>query len=151
MHSYLAVNINNSANTILGRKTAASADGRMAYTSMANGNAATPGMDQNGITSYLNSITKPEYCIHAGYVQNLKLTPDLFKNHFDKIKALIRAYFKLGGTQLMINVMRNIDLLRAMDHPEKFQNLIVRVGGFSARFIDLDRDVQLEILNRTIY
>ncbi|NIO87791.1 MAG: hypothetical protein GTN68_45375 [Candidatus Aminicenantes bacterium] len=151
LHSYLAVNINNSANTILGRKTAASADGRMAYTSMANGNAATPGMDQNGITSYLNSITKPEYCIHAGYVQNLKLTPDLFKNHFDKIKALIRAYFKLGGTQLMINVMRNIDLLRAMDHPEKFQNLIVRVGGFSARFIDLDRDVQLEILNRTIY
>jgi pyruvate-formate lyase len=151
LHSYLVVNINNSANTILGRKTAASADGRMAYTSMANGNAATPGMDQGGITSYLNSITKPEPGIHAGYVQNLKLTPDLFRNHFDKVKALLKAYFKMGGTQLMINVVNNADLIRAMDRPEEFSNLIVRVGGFSARFIDLDRDVQFEILNRTVY
>lgn len=151
LHSYLVVNINNSANTILGRKTAASADGRMAFTSMANGNAATPGMDQSGITSVLNSITKPDPGIHAGYVQNLKLTPDLFKNHFDKVKALLKAYFKMGGTQLMINVINNTDLLRAMEHPDEFQNLIVRVGGFSARFIDLDRDVQLEILNRTGY
>ena len=151
LHSYLVVNINNSANTILGRKTAASADGRMAYTSMANGNAATPGMDQSGITSYLNSITKPDSRIHAGYVQNLKLTPDLFKNHFDKVKALLKAYFKMGGTQLMVNVVNNADLLRAIEHPDEFQNLIVRVGGFSARFIDLDRDVQLEILNRTVY
>lgn len=151
LHSYLVVNINNSANTILGRKTAASADGRLAFTSMANGNAATPGMDQNGITAYLNSIAKPQPDIHAGYVQNLKFIPDLFKDHFDKVTALIDAYFKMGGTQLMINVVNNADLKRAMDHPEEFPNLIVRVGGFSARFIDLDRDVQLEILSRTGY
>ena len=151
LHSYLVVNINNSANTILGRKTAASADGRLAFTSMANGNAATPGMDKNGITAYLNSIAKPQPDIHAGYVQNLKFMPDLFKDHFDKVTALIDAYFKMGGTQLMINVVNNADLKRAMEHPEEFPNLIVRVGGFSARFIDLDRDVQLEILNRTVY
>ena len=151
LHSYLVVNINNSANTILGRKTAASVDGRMAYTSMANGNAATPGMDKNGITAYLNSIAKPKPSIHAGYVQNLKLTPDLFRNHFDKVKALLTAYFKIGGTQLMVNVVNNADLLHAMEHPDEFPNLIVRVGGFSARFIDLDQDVQLEILSRTGY
>ena len=84
-------------------------------------------------------------------VQNLKLTPDLFRNHFDKVKALLTAYFKMGGTQLMINVVNNDDLLRAMDSPEEFPNLIVRVGGFSARYIDLDRDVQFEILSRTGY
>lgn len=151
LHSYMVVNINNSANTILGRKTAASADGRLAFTSMANGNAATPGMDQNGITAYLNSIAKPQPDIHAGYVQNLKFMPDLFNDHFDTTQALIASYFKMGGTQVMINVVNNADLKRAMDHPEEFPNLIVRVGGFSARFIDLDRDVQLEILSRTGY
>ncbi len=151
LHSYLVVNINNSANTILGRKTAASADGRLAFTSMANGNAATPGMDRSGITAYLNSIARPEPNIHAGYVQNLKFTPDLFKNNFDKVKSLLKAYFAMGGTQAMINVVNNADLQRAMEHPEEYPNLIVRVGGFSARFIDLDRDVQLEILSRTVY
>ncbi|MDZ7377646.1 MAG: hypothetical protein ONB13_13645, partial [candidate division KSB1 bacterium] len=151
LHSYLVVNINNSANTILGRKTAASADGRLAFTSMANGNAATPGMDKSGITAYLNSISRPAADIHAGYVQNLKFMPDVFKLHVDKAKALIASYFKMGGTQLMINVVNNADLQRAMEHPEEFPNLIVRVGGFSARFIDLDRDVQLEILSRTGY
>lgn len=151
LHSYLVVNINNSANTILGRKTAASADGRLAFTSMANGNAATPGMDKSGITAYLNSIARPEAELHAGYVQNLKFMPELFNDHFDKARALIKSYFKMGGTQLMINVVNNADLRRAMEHPEEFPNLIVRVGGFSARFIDLDRDVQLEILSRTGY
>ncbi len=151
LHSYLVVNINNSANTILGRKTAASADGRLAFTSMANGNAATPGMDRSGITAYLNSISKPEADLHAGYVQNLKLSPELFDRYFDNVKALLQAYFKQGGTQLMINVVNNDDLQRAMAHPEEYPNLIVRVGGFSARFIDLERDVQLEILQRTSY
>ena len=151
LNSYLVVNINNSANTILGRKTAASPDGRLAYTSMANGNSASPGMDKNGITSYLNSIAKPDSHIHAGYVQNIKLTPDLFMNNMDKVKALMRTYFRMGGTQLMVNVVNNADLVRAMKHPEEYPTLIVRVGGFSARFIDLDPDVQLEIINRTTY
>lgn len=151
LHSYLVVNINNSANTILGRKTMASADGRKAFTPMANGNAASPGMDTSGITAYLNSISRPDPDIHAGCVQNLKLSPGLFREHFDKLKALLRTWFKRGGTQLMINVVKKEDLLRALDHPEEFPNLIVRVGGFSARFIELDRDVQLEIINRTSY
>lgn len=151
LHSYLVVNINNSANAILGRKTAASADGREAFTPMANGNSASPGSDHKGLTAYLNSISKPTGKSHAGFVQNLKLSPKLFEDHFDKLQALLQSYFCKGGSQLMINLVSNSDLRKAMQHPEAFSNLIVRVGGFSARFIDLDHDVQMEILNRTSY
>jgi pyruvate-formate lyase len=61
LHSYLNVIINNSANTTMGLLTAASPDGRKAFTPMANANAASGGADRNGLTAYLNSIVKPEY------------------------------------------------------------------------------------------
>jgi pyruvate-formate lyase len=57
----------------------------------------------------------------------------------------------MGGAQAMITVLGKDDLLNAMKHPEKYQNLMVRVGGFSARFVELDKDVQEEILTRTMY
>ena len=55
-----------------------------------------------------------------------------------------------GGTQAMINVIGKEDLENARKEPEKYSNLIVRVGGFSARYLELADDVQLDILNRTL-
>jgi len=151
LHSYLVVNINNDANTTLGRFTSASADGRKAFTSMSNGNAPSPGMDKNGPTALLNSLNKIDASIHAGAVQNLKFSREMFTTYRPQMEALLRAYFKNGGTQAMITVVGRDDLLNAIKDPEKYSNLIVRVGGFSARFIELSPEVQQEIIERTLY
>jgi len=151
LHSYLVVIINNNANTVMGRYTCASPDGRKAYTPMNNGNAPSSGFDRSGVTAFLNSIVKPDPTIHAGTVQNMKFSKDLFNNHRDKLEILLETYFENGGTQAMLNVVGKQDLENALKFPEKYQNLIVRVGGFSAKFVDLDPDIQQEILARTLY
>ncbi len=151
LHSYLVVVINNHANTILGRWTAASADGRKCGEPMANANGASGGSDKKGITALLNSIVKLDPSIHAGSVQNLKFSKDMFTKNRGIIISLLQAYFRNGGTQAMITVVNKDDLERAMAEPEKYRNVFVRVGGFSSRFVELDRDVQLEVLRRTLY
>jgi pyruvate-formate lyase len=151
LHSYLVVIINNSANTLMGHWTAASADGRRAGTPMNNGNAPSSGNDRKGITAMLNSIVKPSPAIHAGAVQNMKLSRELFVTRCAELEALLDSYFAKGGTQAMITVVSRGDLERAMAEPELYRHIFIRVGGFSARFVDLSRDVQLEILARTLY
>ena len=151
LHSYLVVLINNSANTSLGLLTPASADGRLERTYMANANAPTGGADKNGITSMLNSMVKPSTFIHAGAVQNMKFSKELFIQNRPKIEALLNVYWKKGGAQAMLSVIGRDDLENAMKYPEKYSNLIVRVGGFCARFVELPKSVQLEVLSRTMY
>ncbi len=151
LHSYLVVVINNSANTLMGHYTAASADGRLSGEPMANGNAPSGGSDRQGATAFLNSIVKPNPAIHAGAVQNMKFSRDLFTNARAKLRALLDTYFEKGGAQAMITVVNRDELERALAEPEKYQHLFVRVGGFSARFVELSRDVQLEILSRTLH
>jgi pyruvate-formate lyase len=148
---YLNVIINNSQNTTLGRWVGASADGRKAGGAMANANTPSGGNDRKGITALINSIVKPSPCIHAGSVQNLRFGSDFVGEDRPKFEALLRTYFKKGGSQAMITVINRGDLERALVEPDKFKNLIVRVGGFSARYVELCKDVQLEILSRTTY
>jgi pyruvate-formate lyase len=151
LHSYRVVIINNSANTLMGHHTAASADGRLAGTPMNNGNAPSGGNDRLGPTALLNSLAKLDAALHAGAVQNLSLAPELFTGHRAELEALLRGYFERGGSQAMITVVNRADLERAMRDPDSYRHLFVRVGGFSARFVDLSRDVQLEILSRVVY
>ncbi|MDD4992125.1 MAG: pyruvate formate lyase family protein [Paludibacter sp.] len=151
LHSYLVVSINNSANTQMGLQTAASADGRQERTYMANANTPTGGVDKNGITAMLNSIIKPSTYIHAGAVQNMKFSKELFVQNRDKVEVLLNSYWRKGGAQAMLTVLGRGDLEDAMKHPDKYTNLIVRVGGFCARFVELPRSVQLEVLSRTMY
>ncbi|MEM8873988.1 MAG: pyruvate formate lyase family protein [Planctomycetota bacterium] len=152
LDSYLVVIINNQANTILGRHTGATPDGRPAGRPFANGNNPAGGADRNGITALLRSLARLDPTVHAGAVQNLKLSPDLFSEcNCPRTDALLRGYFGLGGTQLMITVVNADDLLDAYEHPERHPNLLVRVGGFSARFVELARDVQREIISRTCH
>ncbi len=150
LHNYLVVVINNSANTLLGRNTPASADGRMRGTAMANGNNPASGMDKKGVTAFLNSLLKMRTDIHAGAVQNMKFSKSIFSRQRPKLEVLLDTYFKNGGAQAMLTVVNPEDLIQAQKHPERYQSLIVRVGGFSARFVELDSDVQGEILARTL-
>ena len=151
MHSYMVVIINNEANTVLGRFTGASADGRCARQPMANANNPAGGTDQNGVTAMLNSLVKLRTDIHAGAVQNMTFSPELFNENRPILEALLRTYFQNGGQQCMINVLNRGDLEDAIAHPERHQSLLVRVGGFSARFVTLSPDVQREIASRTLY
>lgn len=151
LHSYLMVVINNHMNTTFGLTTGASADGRMGYTFMANANNPTGGMDKNGVTAMLNSLVKLTPALHAGSVQNMRFSREMFTRLLPKTKGLLKAYFKNGGAQTMITVLNRGDLEKAMVEPEKYQNLIVRVGGFSARFVELSKDDQKELLSRTTY
>jgi len=151
LSSYLVVVINNNANTVMGRYTAASPDGRRAFTPMNNGNGPSSGMDKNGLTAMLNSIVKPSPRLHAGAVQNIKLSQELFRNHRRQVEQALEVYWERGGAQAMLTVIGRDDLENALLHPEHYQNLYVRVGGYSARFIDLAPDIQAEIMARTLY
>ena len=149
LDSYLVVIINNQTNTDWGRGTAASYDGRSKGMYMSPGNNPQSGADKNGPTAMLNSLAKLNCDIHAGSVQNIKFERRLFNNH-SIITSLFKAYFLSGGNQLMVSVVGKEQLQEAYDRPELHSNLMVRVGGFSAKFVHLNRDVQSEILNRTL-
>lgn len=151
LSSYLVVMINNSANTVLGRKTAASADGRHAFTYLSNGNNPNAGMDKCGLTAMLHSMASTDMSLTAGTAQNIKLSRRLFHEDRAILDALIDTIFDMGILSLNITVLDKHDLENAMIHPENYANLFVRVGGFSARFIRLSKDVQQDILHRTLY
>ena len=152
MHSYLTVIINNDANTVLGHLTSATADGRLSGEYLANANNPQGGADRAGITAMLNSIVQPPIHYHAGSVQNLKLNKELFSPTMKPVlNALLATYFAKGGAQLMITVVNAQEMEDALLHPENHGNLLVRVGGFSARFVELGADVQKELLSRVLH
>ena len=151
LQAHLVVIINNWANVVLGSHTGATPDGRKAREAFANGNNPAPGADRHGVTAFLNSLVNLDPCLHAGAVQNMKFSRELFTRHRPKLEALLVGYWASGGTQAMITVVSPDDLAAAMVEPEKWGHLMVRVGGFSARFVDLPRGAQEEILRRTCY
>lgn len=148
---YLVVAINNGANVLLGRHVRATADGRNAGQPVSNGHTPSAGRDTSGLPALLQSILKlsPDY--HAGAVHNLRFSRSSLKQHRAKVLALLATYFEGGGTQCMITVTSREELLDALEHPESYGHLLVRVGGYSARFIDLPEDIQMELVNRNAY
>lgn len=151
MDYYLIVISNNQLNTEWGRRTGASLDGRLKGMYMNPANNPQGGADKSGPTATLNSLVKfnPKY--HGGSVQNIKFTPSMFNDNRDKIKALFKTYFRKGGCQLMVTVVDRGVLEDAKIHPELYPNLIVRVSGFSAVFVNLESDIQDELLSRVLY
>lgn len=148
---FLVVNINNHMNVGLGAQTAASAEGRRSKAPLANGNTPTAGNDTQGVTAFLNSIVKPEVKFHAGYTQNMKFSKNTFQEERPKLEALLTTYFANGGAQAMLTVVGRGEMEAALHEPEKYHNLMVRVGGFSARFVDLSPEIQRDLLARTLY
>ena len=130
--------------------TSASADGRLNSMYMNNGNNPQGGADKNGPTAMLNSLVKLRTDIHAGSVQNMKFSRSMFTQKRDQVNALLKTYFRKGGGQIMISVVSKGELEDAYQNPEKYPNLLVRVGGFSAKFVNLEKDVQREVISRTL-
>jgi pyruvate-formate lyase len=145
------VSVNNSESAVWGTYTMASACGRKNGEAMANANGASIGGDKSGITALLNSMSKFDHSIHCGAINNIRLTKDLFNNSYDKVKLLLKTFFMNNGNQLNLMVMGKEDLINARNNPEAYQNLIIRIGGFSARFVELDPIVQEELILRTTY
>jgi formate C-acetyltransferase len=141
----------NISNIHAGRSINATPDGRLRGEPLSDAASPAYGRDTRGATSTVNSVSKPDYTkVACGSVVNQKFSPSMFTpEKRKKLMALIKTYFKKGGQELQINATSREILLDAMEHPEKYQNLVVRVSGFSAFYVTLEKDVQLDILNRT--
>lgn len=151
LHSFHIVSVNNSMSAEWGGNCIASADGRKKGTPMSNGNGASIGVDTSGITALLNSMSKFDATKHVGVINNLRFTSEVFQDSMDKVEILLKTFFENGGTQANLCVIGKKDLEKAMVEPQNYQNLIVRIGGFSARFVTLAPIVQREIIARTTY
>jgi pyruvate-formate lyase len=131
--------------------TKASPDGRFYGEAFAVGCAPTAGRDKNGITALLNSMAKHNEP-HSGYVHNIKVGHSVFApENAGTFRAILDTYFDNGGWQLMVTTLNPDDLKNAMECPDKYAHIMVRVGGWTSRFVELPRQHQVEILNRTLY
>lgn len=141
----------NTQNISSGKCTGATPDGRLATEPISDAASPTYGRDVKGPTVTLASLSKPDYTKSAGgTVVNQKFSPAAFaEDKIGNLAALIKVYFKRGGQEVQINATSREILEDAMKHPENYGDLVVRVSGFSAYYVGLGRDVQLDILNRT--
>lgn len=140
----------NTSNIACGAELAASPDGRKAGEPVSNTASPTCGAEVNGPTAVINSVTKPDFTqINCSNV-NMKFSPQFFEGeeNLEKLVALYRSFIEKGGEQVQINVISPAMLLDAFRHPEQHRSLMVRVSGFSAYFVTLPREVQLEIIQR---
>lgn len=151
MQYFLVVISNNQLNTEWGRKTGASPDGRYAGQYMNPANNPQGGANTSGPTAMLNSLAKIDARYHAGSVQNIKFSPEFFAENREAIKALFKVYFQRGGSHIMVTVVGRGVLEDAVKHPENYKDLIVRVSGFSAVFVNLEADIQQELMSRVLY
>jgi formate C-acetyltransferase len=143
-----------SSNTPLGRQVCALPSGRLAGTPLGDGGVSPKhGMDRDGPTAACKSVASiSQRRAINGVNFNMKYMPSLLKTQSDRQKLIdmIRAYFKLGGAHIQFNVVTHERLKDAQLYPEKHRSLVVRVAGYSAFFVELDRDVQNEIIDRTM-
>ncbi len=132
----------------MGAFTAATPDGRFAGDVLGNGITPTTGNAVSGPTAIMNSATKlPVERLHNGANLNMRFQGK--KISTENLAALIRSYFKRGGTQVQFNMVDSAVLHDAQLHPEKHRDLFVRVSGYSAEFTGLSEIAQDEIISRT--
>lgn len=142
----------NTSNIPAGKEVAATPDGRKSGEPLSDAASPMHGMDINGPTSVINSMTKPDYTlVSCGTVLNQKFSPSMFSDDKKRAKllGLIKTYFKKGGQEIQINAISRNVLFEAMKNPQDYKNLVVRVSGFSAYYICLGKEVQEDILKRT--
>ena len=140
------------ANVPHGKAIWALPSGRKAKEPLADGMSPYPGYDKHGPTAVLTSVCDVNHAdCRAGTLLNLKLTPQLIKDEAGKQKlvALLRSEEVMGGFHVQFNVVDRDTLLDAQEHPEKYSDLLVRVAGYSAFFVDLRKEAQDLIINRT--
>ncbi len=142
-----------SYNVVLGRLIGATPDGRVAYGDLADNASPMIGMDRNGPTAVVSSVAALDPLIPAsGILLNQRFDPAIVKGEkgLDLLETVIRAYFKKNGQHIQINVVDTDTLLAAQENPLDYRDILVRVAGYSAYFVDLEKEIQDNIIARTV-
>jgi formate C-acetyltransferase len=135
-----------------GRETGATPDGRLARQPVSNGISPANGTEKNGMTSVLQSVCAVSAIpMPDGTGMNMNFNPAMIQSEegLDKFTALLEAYFEMGGRHIQFNPYSRETLIDAQQNPKNYPDLMVKVSGYSYRYIDLSKALQDDILTRT--
>ncbi len=135
-----------------GADIGATPDGRSAYSPVSDSYGPMQGTETGGPTStILSAASTPQYKGLGTLILNLRIDKKMFKDKEsrNKVISILKSYFAEGGLMIQVTVADTSILKDAMKNPEKHQDLIIRIGGYSEYFNRLDKKLQLEVINRT--
>ncbi|SDY66724.1 trans-4-hydroxy-L-proline dehydratase [Tindallia californiensis] len=129
----------------------ASPNGRLAHKPLSEGISPEKGADTLGPAAVIRSAAKMDHLSTGGTLLNQKFTPSVVKGEegLDNMASLVRAYFNMEGHHIQFNITDRETLIKAQKNPEEYQDLIVRVAGYSDHFRNLSKVLQDEIIGRT--